>query len=170
MLCRMNSTSVSDVEPRCLDISAPLAAAAHLFLHLGVRNIPSNARRHRYLSQRLHISLPHDLDYESLVHAPRAGVRLLFWVCAIGAVSKNDVETRDMRLFQLRQLCVVLEVTSFEEFKRCLEDVLWIDPFSSEHMSRIWQMVQANFLLPGLPRWENDIPEWGMLSIVDDVE
>jgi hypothetical protein len=171
MLCRMNSSPISDVEPRCLDISAPLAAAAHLFLHLGVRNIPSNAGRHRYLTQRLHIALPHDLDYESLVDVPRAGVRLLLWVCTIGAVrEEDDVNTRDMRLVQLRQLCGVLEVRSFEEFKQCLKEVLWIDPFSSEHMSRIWQLVQASFLLPGIPRWENDILEWGLLSIDEDFQ
>jgi hypothetical protein len=149
MLCRMNSSPVSDVEPKCLDISAPLAAAAHLFLHLGVRNIPSNASRHRHLLKRLHISLPHDLHYESLVHAPRVGVRLLLWVCVIGTVVENDVWIHNIRLAQVRQLCVILEVRSYEEFEHCLKEVLWIDPFSSEHISRVWRMVQANFLPPG---------------------
>jgi hypothetical protein len=168
MLCRMNSSPVSSVEPKCLDISAPLAAAAHLFLHLGVRNIPSNARRHRHLSKRLHISLPYDLDYESLLHAPRAGIRLLLWVCAIGTVVENDVEIHDLRLAQVTQLCMLLEVRSYEEFKNYLKEVLWIDPFSSEHMARLWRTIQASFLQPGPSTWENDIPGWESVNDVDD--
>ncbi|KAF2789064.1 hypothetical protein K505DRAFT_313821 [Melanomma pulvis-pyrius CBS 109.77] len=147
-LCRMNSASISAVEPRCLDLAAPLAAAAHLFLHLGVRNIPANARRHRFLFHRLYMSLPQNLTLGSLGEAPRAGVVLLLWVYAIGAVNEADHIAYGIYLIQIKQSCLVLGVRCYAEFKDCIKDVLWMDPFCEEHMMRIWHNAEGGVIIP----------------------
>ncbi|ORX96653.1 hypothetical protein BCR34DRAFT_593790 [Clohesyomyces aquaticus] len=146
-LCRSNSAGDSDgalqlvFNVDALDLSAPLATAAQLFLHLGIRNLPAKAQRHQRLFNNLRMSLPQVTALAYLTEIPQRGLNILLWMYAIGAANEADPLVRGTFLADIEAFCRVMGLRDHDGFAACLKDVLWAEPFCKEHASCIWEDV-----------------------------
>jgi hypothetical protein len=122
------------------DISESLALAAQIFLHIAIREVPREAKRHRSLYDRLKASIPNNRDF-SIILAPRSLSNLLVWIFFVGAADSQDRTARNFCVFSLKQLCFSLNIKSWDEFRDCLKDTMWSEPFSPFHAMGLWNEI-----------------------------
>ncbi|KAF2728525.1 hypothetical protein EJ04DRAFT_569440 [Polyplosphaeria fusca] len=124
------------------DISEPLAAAAHLFLHIIIRSVPVNATRHRRLFDLLSYLLNTTplLNYAA---SSRLGLCFLVWMHTVGSIDGEDFIARGQHLMQLERLCAAVGIAQYEEFELCLKEVLWVDEFGI-FARRAWEDVELS--------------------------
>jgi hypothetical protein len=124
-----------------LDLSKALGFAAHLYLHLGVRELPGKARRYQLLFRRLENSLPYERNLLEL-NDPQISIDLLLWIFFMAGAGIFDNSSRILLMRGLQQLCLVLGIRDINEFETHLKNILWLDPFSSSHSEMLWNELE----------------------------
>jgi hypothetical protein len=131
---------VESLDSDRFDVSKALGLAAHLYLHLGIRELPANARRYKTLFRRLEKVVSFDMDLMHL-SAPQINFDLLLWVLFITSVGATDELLRSWVILRLQQLCSVLGIKERKEFDIHLRTVAWLDPFSSFYAQKLWDEI-----------------------------
>jgi hypothetical protein len=123
-----------------LDMSQGLLIAAHLFLHLAIRELPSTAKMHINMLNILKSSIPVE-EAGDIRQLSEDTLRLLVWTLFMGAAATSEQSNRTDFVKGLRMVCSVLNVQSYEEFERVLKGVLWLDRFCELHCSTVWDEI-----------------------------
>jgi hypothetical protein len=140
---RMSSyTDDDDIQSISLDFSQVLLLAAHLYMHLAIRELPGTAKMHLKMLYDLKSSIT--LNFPSLFfQASDAILQVLLWILFIGAVASTDLNTRSFFVQNLQQVCTVLGVETEVDFQSLLKGVLWLDGFCLVHCARVWREMNA---------------------------
>ena len=132
---RLESSPSSGSE---LDVSKILLIAAHLFLHLAIRELQSTTTMHIYMQNTLQSMLPIEKGKWQQSHSAS---RLLLWSSFIGAAAAAGQTNRVVFVKKLRIVTSSLKISSCDEFELILRDILWLDKFCGLHCSTIWDEI-----------------------------
>jgi hypothetical protein len=143
-LVTMNfSGGIEEQQSNRIELSKILGLAAHLFLHLGIREIPIKARRHQVLFQRLSKFLPYEWNLWEL-NASQLSLKLLLWSVFIAGASVFEDSSRYLLIFKLKELCSILKIHDRVDFEKHLKTILWLEPFCSSLAGELWNdMTQS---------------------------
>ncbi|KAF2490773.1 hypothetical protein BU16DRAFT_585149 [Lophium mytilinum] len=125
-----------------LDLSEPLRYAAHLFLHLAVRELPGKAKMHDGLLRRLRNALPEYIDVGEIV-ASEFSLGLLLWIYFIGAAASREEVDRAFFVVGLVQMKHAVGVDSADAFQTSLKSVLWLEGFCRSRSNDLWEEMAA---------------------------
>ncbi|KAF2809470.1 uncharacterized protein BDZ99DRAFT_463264 [Mytilinidion resinicola] len=120
------------------DLSEPLRYAAHLFLHMAVRELPGKAKMHDGLLRRLRNALPEYLNVAEMV-ASEFSLGLLLWIYFMGAAASRKRADRAYFVAGLIQVSEAVAVESAGAFEGALKSVLWLDGFCKSRSSALWE-------------------------------
>jgi hypothetical protein len=121
-----------------VDLSKMLLLAAHLFLHLAVRELPKTAKMHLNMLNMLKVIVPRDSGF-ILLQKSNAGLQIILWVLFIGAAATPGQTSHFVG--HLRQACLSLGLSHQEDFIRALKGVLWSDKFCELYCSVVWDEI-----------------------------
>jgi hypothetical protein len=125
-----------------IDLSQTLLLAAHLYIHLAIRELPGTAKMHLRMLQDLRASIPFDLS-SLLFQASEAYLDILLWILFLGAAAAIEESTKHFFVQNLQHVCAVLAVDSKTDFENAIRGVLWLDGFCLNHCAAIWAEVGA---------------------------
>jgi hypothetical protein len=144
LLCVRSELSHSTEDRRSeYDFSTAPMMAAHLYLHLGIRELPRTAKMHRLVIDTLVASL---LAFSTDDVAPSSmdiSLPILMWVLFIGATASSDQIQRDYFVTRLQEITLVLGVMNLQQFVGILKDIMWADKFYEKYCSDVWEEVIA---------------------------
>ncbi|KAK9366205.1 hypothetical protein V1509DRAFT_630470 [Lipomyces kononenkoae] len=143
-LISLQLTHPDQIEDK-IDISECVSLAALLYLHLAIRELPSNAHRHHRLIEKLFHSLPHKQDLAKMM-APDPTLTLLFWAFFIGIVSVTDPARHAILVKRMTELRIALHINEYAKFARTLKMVLWIDHFSEPWSITLWGEMESQLI------------------------
>jgi hypothetical protein len=118
-----------------LDLSKMLLLAAHLFLHLAIRELPKTAKMHLNMLNILEATVSRDSDF-ILLQRSNAALQIILWVLFMGAAA-SPVQTGQFTK-HLRQVCFSLELSHQADFVRALKGVLWSEKFCGHYCGVVW--------------------------------
>jgi len=137
---RSDLENIQEFPASDFDLSKSLLLAAHLYLHLGVRELPKNAKMHLTLLNRLNTSLLeaplHAMSLDSNVSLP-----ILLWILFIGVAAAGDQDSRVILVNRLQLVVFDLQITSQDEFETKLHSVLWSKRFYDVYGPGIWREI-----------------------------
>lgn len=125
------------------DFSMAPTMAAHLYLHLGVRELPRTARMHRLMLDTLVASLLAFSMDDVLPSSMLTSLPILMWVLFIGATASSDCIQRRYFVSRLKETTLVLGVMDLQHFVCCLQEVMWADMYYEKHCFDVWEEVVA---------------------------
>jgi hypothetical protein len=118
-----------------VDLSKMLLPAAHLFLHLAIRELPKTAKMHLNMLNILEATIPEDPTF-ILLQKSNSALQVILWVLFIGSAAAHGQSTQFME--RLRQTCISLGLSHQDDFSRALKSVLWSEKFCGHYSSVIW--------------------------------
>jgi hypothetical protein len=125
-----------------VDMSQITLLAAHLYLHLAVRELPGHAKMHLKMLYSLQSCLLSTI-MSFLPQASDATLALLLWVLFIGAAASSDQVTRLFFVQNLQHVSAILGLQTRREFEEMLKEVLWLDGFCAEHCAKVWEEMNG---------------------------
>ena len=123
---------------------ASLRLAAHLYLYLAIRELPSTAEMHHRMARRLQDAVTEgiqasfdllDLDQD-----------LLLWIVFVGAAAFSGHSDQYWLVSELRIVCSSLQISSLDHFKERLTKILWHEKFFSQHASVLWAELYKSLI------------------------
>ena len=125
-------------------IPASLRLAAHLYLYLAVRELPSTAEMHYRMARRLR---------HAVLDGVQAGIDsldyshdLFLWIVFIGGAALSGQSDRHWFVSELRIICLTLQISSLDHFKERLANILWHEKFFTRHAPVLWAEVEQSLL------------------------
>jgi hypothetical protein len=134
---RSSSEPVTRTGDSDVDLSEALLLAAHLYLHLAVRELPGTARMHLNMLGKLHAAVPESLANVVLLWDDLS-LEVLLWVLFVGAAAARAHASRPVFVRRLREVSVAVGVASRADLEAALKGVLWLDRFCERHCEGIW--------------------------------
>jgi hypothetical protein len=131
-----------NVQSLSMDISQVVLLAAHLYMHLAVRELPGTAKMHLNMLYDLKSSIAYDLS-SLFFQASDASLQVLLWILFIGAAASTDLDTRSFFVQKLQPVCTVLGLETEADFAGLLKGVLWLEGFCLDHCAKVWMEVNA---------------------------
>ncbi|MCJ1385104.1 hypothetical protein MMC17_008223 [Xylographa soralifera] len=123
---------------------ASLRLAAHLYLYLAVRELPSSAELHHRMATRLQIAaiagVQAGLDFPGYNHD------LFLWIIFIGGAALSGQSDQHWFVSELRIICYTLQISSLDQFKERLTKILWHEKFFTRHAPVLWAEVEQSLL------------------------
>jgi hypothetical protein len=124
-----------------VDLAEPLRLAAHLFLHLAIRELPAHSKTYQKMSEQLQSILPDYMDLE--VHgALHSSLSLLLWILFIGGVAASDPTTRWYFIKCLTRVSRTLGLQHQDEFIHSLRQTLWAEAYCYPFGWRLWEEMR----------------------------
>jgi hypothetical protein len=125
------------------DFSMAPTMAAHLYLHLGIRELPRAAKMHRLMLDTLVASLLAFSVDDVIPSSMKIYLPILLWVLFIGATASSDRIQRVYFVTRLQEIVMILGVADLEHFVSILQDIMWTDKFYEKHCPGIWEEIIA---------------------------
>jgi len=123
------------------DLSEAAILAAHLFLHLDIRELPGTAKMHLNMLNRLEVILTEKtLEYQMLSTSPVA-LSILLWTLFVGAAAASVNASRPMFITGLRRASIALGLSTLEDFEGLLMSIMWSDRFYKAQCFNIWHEI-----------------------------
>jgi hypothetical protein len=138
-LLALNRRSVNDLEPTSCIYSfecIPLRTAAHLYLYLVIREIPSTSQLLFRLAERLQEAL--DIQLGGWWDSNNQRRIWLLWMLFIGAATVTGRSERWWFVKEMGSVCKELGIDSHGKLQDALKRVLWQDAWCSDHCASLW--------------------------------
>ncbi|MCJ1399446.1 hypothetical protein MMC11_002648 [Xylographa trunciseda] len=121
---------------------APLRIAAHLYLYLAVRELPSTAEMHYAMARKLQNATKGDLqaDLDCLDY----NYDLFLWIFFIGGAALYGQSERRWFVSELRIICLNMQISSLDHFTDRLAKILWHERFFTQHAATLWAEVEKS--------------------------
>jgi hypothetical protein len=131
------------------DITESLRLAAHLFLHLAIRELPVYCNMHQKMSERLRSSLSTTLrsKFDEKIADSRP---LLLWVAFIGRASSPDQNTKLFFWRCFRDIAEAHRVQRREEIECILRGILWNERFCAKNFNDLWNEMNGLVSVPSV--------------------
>jgi hypothetical protein len=133
-----NPTDTGTLPGLQVDLSKMLLPAAHLFLHLAIRELPKTAKMHLNMLNILEATVPQDPSF-ILLQRSNDALQIILWVLFIGAAAAHGQTCQFVE--RLRQTCISLALSHQDEFVWALKGVLWSEKFCGHYCSVIWDEI-----------------------------
>ncbi|KAF2420282.1 hypothetical protein EJ08DRAFT_28454 [Tothia fuscella] len=130
-------TAITELVHNVFNLSNVLLLAAHLYLHLAIRELPGTAKMHLNMLNQLYRAIPDNLSVAVLLW-DNSSLEVVIWVLFIGAAAADGHACRKFFVQKLREVIVVLEVLNRVEFEETLRGVLWLNRFCKTHCFQVW--------------------------------
>lgn len=127
------------------EFSHLLLLAAHLYLHLAIRELPGTASMHLNMLTTLVALLPSDMSGMVLMES-EISLSVLLWALFVGAAAASNHPARSALIQDLGFLSLALGLATKKEFTNALKGVLWLDRFCHKHCEKIWQEIESSVL------------------------
>jgi hypothetical protein len=114
--------------------------AAHLYIHLAIRELPGTAKMHLKMLYDLRWSFPSDITF-LFFQASDTYLRILLWILFIGAAGTFDTDARVFFVQNMQNVCAVLGVETRGDCEEVLRSVLWLDGWCVDRFDGIWKEV-----------------------------
>ncbi|KAE9989238.1 hypothetical protein Vi05172_g4282 [Venturia inaequalis] len=125
------------------DFSMAPTMAAHLYLHLGIRELPSKARMHRILLDTLVASLL-VFSVEDVLPSPiDVSLPILMWVLFVGATAASSEIQRSYFVTRLQEITLILGILDLKQFSGQLGEVMYAEKFYEKHCPGVWEEIVA---------------------------
>jgi hypothetical protein len=125
------------------DFSMAPTMAAHLYLHLGIRELPRTARMHRLMLDTLVTSLLAFSVDEVVPSSMDTSLPILMWVLFIGATASSDCTQRTYFLTRMQEVTLILGVMDLQHFVGTLQNIMWAEKYYEKHCPDIWDEMIA---------------------------
>ena len=124
-----------------IDLAEPLRLAAHLFLHLAIRELPAHSKTYQKMSEQLQSILPDYIDLE--VHgALHSSLSLLLWILFIGGVASLDPTTKWYFVKCLARVSRTLRLRHQDDFIHSLRKTLWAENYYYPSGRKLWEEMR----------------------------
>lgn len=142
-LLLLNKTYAVDSEDVCTYSceSAPLQTAAHVFLYIVIRELPSTSQLMFRLVKRLK---------EALESQPRGWWvsstdrrNWLLWMLFMGGAAASEQTERQWFVKEMVSISKMLGLRSRQSLKSCLQRILWQESFGTDHCTDLWEEMEA---------------------------
>lgn len=130
----MELSSGTDDRPSSSHLYSAFRVAAVLYLHLMIRDIPSNAQLHYALTKKLRVLIGNKFSGRLVESAVS---KYAIWVIFLGAVS-SPPETDSYFTDLLGIISENLGINEESRLRRRLRDVVWIDDTCDRFLSMVW--------------------------------
>jgi hypothetical protein len=145
---RSDATSKDDEDKKLgqLDLSRALLLAAHLYLHLAIRDLPGTAKMHLNIMKMLQSVIQPSLS-SYLSSTSTLNLTVLLWTLFIGAIAAQHRPDRAIFVQHLRLVSSVMGISSRTEFEGRLKGVLWLEKFCDAHCGRVWDEMGVHIYM-----------------------
>lgn len=126
------------------DLSMASTMAAHLYLHLGIRELPQKAKMHRIMLDTLVTSLL-ALSVNDILPSPiDISLPILMWVLFIGATAASDQLQQSYFATRLQEITLILGIIDLQHFVCHLREVMCADKFYEKYCPDVWENIVAS--------------------------
>lgn len=125
------------------DFSMAPTMAAHLYLHLGIRELPSKAKMHRIMLDTLVASLLAFSVDDVLPSPTDVSLSILMWVLFIGATAASSQIQRSYFVMRLQEITLILDIVDLRHFVSHLREVMCADKFYEKRCRDVWEEIVA---------------------------
>lgn len=135
-LLMLNETPPSGKTHRLPNEAAALKVAAHLYLYLLLRKLPSGSPVFSELTTRLLSALKKCDEVSEESH--KDGLMWRLWILFVGYAAAAEREDKWKFVKGARQTCNALHITSEAHLKSSLRETVWQEPSCERWAKRLW--------------------------------